>query len=203
LVKPDKDRQAVSPTRRSDMSQTTAPLRDEPLRDEPREFVLSPAGAQNRSPVPAPRRPVGSPEPGTAGAGAWVLAWGEFVLLAFLAIVGAFFASANADPGDYACGIILVLAAIALAFLRLKARFDAASNGGTSGSWASSLLVDDWANLTAVIVVFVILGLIGLFLAAGYEDGGLHNAGIALFVASGAAVFLNLKHVFDNYDRRR
>jgi len=179
------------------MSQITAPLRDEPLRGEPREFVLPPAGARDRSPVPVPRRPVGSPEPGTAGAGTWVLASGEFVLLAFLAILGAFFASANADPGDYACGMILVLAAIALAFLRLKARLD-----GASGGWAGSLLVDDWANLTAVIVVFVILGLIGLFLAAGYEYGGLHNAGIALFVASGAAVFLNLKHVFDNYDRR-
>jgi hypothetical protein len=184
------------------MSQTTAPLRDEPLRDEPREFVLPPAGARDRGPVPMPRRPIGSPEPGTVGAGAWVLACGEFVLLAFLAIVGAFFASANASPGDYACGMILVLAAIALAFLRLKARFDDASNGGTSGGWAGSLLVNDWANLTAVIVVFIILGLIGLFIAAGYEYGGLHNAGIALFVVSGAAVFLNLKHVFDNYDRR-
>ena len=57
-----------------------------------------------------------------AGAGAWIVAWGEFVLLGVLAIVGAFFASANASPGDYACGMILILAAIALAFLRLKAR---------------------------------------------------------------------------------
>jgi hypothetical protein len=31
----------------------------------------------------------------------------------------------------------------------------------------------------------------------------MHNAGIALFVVSGAAVFLNLKHVFDNDERRR
>src|SRR4051812_14786931 len=126
------------------MRQTTDPPKDEPLRGEPREFGLPPPPARapgprpaargpggRRGPVPVPRRPVGSPEPGTAGAGAWVLACGEFVLLAFLAIVGAFFASANADPGDYACGMILVLAAIALAFLRLKARFDAASNGGT------------------------------------------------------------------------
>ena len=39
-------------------------------------------------------------------------------------------------------------------------------------------------------------------LAASYEQGGLHNGGLALFVASGAAVFLNLKHVFDNDERR-
>jgi len=179
------------------MSQSTATR----VRDEPRELVPPFADAPDRNPAPAPR-PVGTPEPGTAGAGAWIIAWGEFVLLGFLAVVGAFFASANANPGDYTCGMILLLAAIALAFLRLKARLDGASDGGASADWASSLLVDDWANLTAAIVVFVILALIGLFLAAGYEYGGLHNAGIALFVVSGAAIFLNLKHVFDNYDRR-
>ena len=119
------------------------------------------------------------------------------MLLGALAVIGAFFASADASPGDYACGMTLILAAVALAFLRLKARFD-----GPSGGWAGSLLVDDWANLTAVIVVFVILGLIGLFVAAAYEYGGLHIAGLALFVASGAAIFLNLKHVFDIHDHR-
>jgi hypothetical protein len=55
--------------------------------------------------------------------------------------------------------------------------------------------------LTAIIVVFVVVALIGLFLAAGFEYGGMHNAGIALFVVSGAAIFLNLKHVFDIHDR--
>jgi hypothetical protein len=178
------------------MSQTTAQLRNEAVRDEPREFVLPPAGAPDRGPVPV-SRPVGVPEPGMAGAGAGILASGEIVLLGFLAILGAFFASANASPGDYACGMILILAAIALAFLRLKARLD-----GAPGDWTSSLLVNDWANLTAVIVVLVLLGLAGLFLAAAYERGGLHNGGLALFIASGAAVFLNLKHVFDNYDHR-
>ena len=34
------------------------------------------------------------------------------------------------------------------------------------------------------------------------HDGGMHNAGVALFVASGIAVFLSLKHVFDNLDRQ-
>jgi len=85
------------------MSQTTAPLRDEPIRDEPLR-------AESRDLVPAPgrglvpaSRPVGSPQPGLAGAGASIIAWGEIVLLGFLAIVGAFFASANAGPGDYGC----------------------------------------------------------------------------------------------------
>lgn len=184
------------------MNQTTAQLRNEPVRSEPREFVLPPAGVPDRGPVRV-SRPVGSPEPGMAGAGAWIIAWGEIVLLGVLAIVGAFFASANASPGDYACGMTLVLAAIALAFLRLKARLDDRANGGRPGDWAGSLLVNDWANLTVITVVFVLLGLAGLFLAASYEQGGLHDGGLALFVASGAAVFLNLKHVFDNDERRR
>lgn len=173
------------------MTQSTAAR----VRDERPEFLLPPVDAPERDRVPMPR-PVGTPEPGTAGAGAWILGWGEFVLLVFLAIVGAFFASADASPGDYACGMILMLAAIALAFLRLKSRLDGVSEG-----WAGSLLVSDWANLTAIIVVFVVVALIGLFLAAGFEYGGMHNAGIALFVVSGAAIFLNLKHVFDIHDR--
>jgi hypothetical protein len=191
-MKPEADRQAISRQHGNEMSQSTAAR----VRDEPREFVLAPGAGPERSIVPAPL-PAGYPEPGAAGAGAWILAGGEFVLLAFLAIVGAFFASANASPGDYACGMILVVAAIALAFLRLKARLD-----GAGGGWAVTLLVSTWANLTAVIVVFVILALIGLFFAAAYEYGGLHNAGLALFIVSGAAIFLNLKHVFDASERR-
>jgi hypothetical protein len=189
------------------MSQTTAPLREKSLRDEPprdealqdapRQFVLPPAGVSDHGPVPAPARPAGTPEPGAAGAGAWILGWAEIVLLGFLALVGAFFASANASPGDYACGVTLAATAVALAFLRVRARLDHASGGGAAGGRAASLLVDNWASLTGVIVVFVILALVGLFLAAGYEYGGLHNAGLALFVVSGAAIFLNLKHVFD------
>jgi hypothetical protein len=187
------------------MSRSTAPRRQEPPPAEPRDFVLMPgeppghpsggAPPPERRAVPAPR-PAGEPEPGMAGAGAGLLAGGEFALLGLLALVGAFFASASASPGDYAAGMILALASIALAFLRLKARLD-----GTAGGWSSALLVDDWANLTLVIIVFVLLGLAGLFLAAAYEYGGLHTAGLALFVASGIAVFLNLKRVFDNYER--
>lgn len=138
-----------------------------------------------------------APEPIVAGVGAWIAAWAELVLLGYLAVIGAFFASDNLSPGDYACGLILSLAAIALAFMRLKSRFD-----DEPVDWASYLLVDDLPNLIAVIAVFTILGLAGLFMAAAVEHGGLHNAGIALFIASGIAVFLNLKRVFDNLDRQ-
>jgi hypothetical protein len=137
------------------------------------------------------------PELAEPGYGAWIAFWGELIILALLAVIGAFFASAEEAPGDYACGLMLSLAAIVLAFMRIKNRFD----GGDPG-WASFLLVDDVGNLVAVVVIFAVLALAGLFVAAGVDHGGLHNAGVALFVASGIAVFLSLKHVFDNLDRR-
>jgi hypothetical protein len=138
---------------------------------------------------------IGPAEPGYSG---WFAFWAELAVLGILAVSGAFFASAEASPGDYACGLVLSLAAIALGFLRLKNRLD----GGAAG-WSGFLLVDDFGNLVAVVVVFAILALGGLFVAAGVDRGGLHDAGVALFVASGIAVFLSLKHVFDNLDRRR
>lgn len=134
-------------------------------------------------------------EPGVC---VWLGFWAQLVVLGFLAVLGAFFASANNAPGDYACGLALSFTALALAFLRLKSRFD-----GGPADWASFLLVDDMPNLVAVIVVFVVLALAGLFVAARFDHGGMHNGGVALFVASGLAVFLSLKRVFDNLDRTR
>jgi hypothetical protein len=129
---------------------------------------------------------------------AWIAFWAQLVVLAVLAVLGAAFASGDAAPGDYTCGLLLSLAATALAFMRLKNRFD-----GAGTDWGSFLLVDDLANLLAVIVVFTVLGLAGLFTAAGFDHGGLHDAGVALFAASGLAVFLSMKHVFDKADRTR
>jgi hypothetical protein len=128
---------------------------------------------------------------------AWIAFWAQLVVLGGLAVLGAFFASKDSAPGDYACGLLLGLAAIVLAFMRLKNRFD-----GDAADWGSFLLVDDMPSLVAVIVIFTILGLAGLFTAAGVEEGGLHDGGVALFVASGLAVFLSLKHFFDTTDRQ-
>ena len=135
--------------------------------------------------------------PGEVGFGTWIGFWAQLVVLGFFAVLGAFFASADRDPGDYACGLLLSLAAIALALMRVKNRFD----GGSAG-WGRFLLVDDTANLVAVIVILTVLGMAGLFGAARFDHGGLHDGGIALFVVSGIGVFLSLKHVFDNIDRR-
>jgi hypothetical protein len=127
----------------------------------------------------------------------WFGFWAEFVVLGLLAIVGAYFASQGGQPGDYAAGLTLSLTAIVLAFFRLKLRLD-----GMPAEWSRSLLVDDVRNLVLAIAVFTAVGLAGLFVAAASE-GSLHSAGVALFVTSGLVVFLSLKNVFDNLDRRR
>jgi hypothetical protein len=129
---------------------------------------------------------------------AWIAFWAQFIVLAAVAILGAFFASEGGEPGDYSCGLWLSFAAIALAFMRLKQHFDA---GRTDGPTFPS--VDDVTNPIAILVVFVILGLAGLFLAADNEADSLHDAGLVLFGASGFTVFLSLKHVFSKLYARR
>jgi hypothetical protein len=128
----------------------------------------------------------------------WVGFWLQFLLLGLCVVIGAFAASGAEEPGDYAAGITLILGAVALAFLRLKLRFDDGEQG-----WANFLLVDNMAGLVAVIVVFIVTGLAGLFLAAAWPHGALHAAGIVLFVASGAIVFLDIKHVFDRMNQNQ
>ena len=127
----------------------------------------------------------------------WFGFWAEFVVLGLIAIIGAYFASQGGRAGDYAAGLTLSLTAIALAFFRLKLRLD-----GGPADWSRSLLVGDMRNLALAIAVFTALGLAGLFIAAGSEEGSLHIAGVALFVTSGLIVFLSLKNVFDTLDRQ-
>jgi hypothetical protein len=125
----------------------------------------------------------------------WLGFWLQFLVLGVLAVVGAFSASGAARPGDYACGMLLSLGAIALGFLRLKQRLD-----GDASGWGSFMLVDDMWNLAVVIPLFALIALAGLFVAHAWENGALHTAGVALFIASGAIIFLDIKHVFDRMD---
>jgi hypothetical protein len=122
----------------------------------------------------------------------WLGFWVQFLILGFLAVIGAFVASEDARPGDYLCGLLLSLAAVALAFLRLKHRLD-----GGALDWRTFLFVDDMKNLALAIPLFVVTGLAGLFVARAWESGAMHDAGLGLFVASGVIIFLDIKHVFD------
>ena len=125
----------------------------------------------------------------------WLGFWLQILVLGVLAIIGAFAASGAERPGDYTCGMVLSLAAIALAFLRLKHRLD-----GNGSGWADLLLVGDMWNLALVIPLFTVIGLAGLFIAHAWEEGAMHSAGIALFIVSGAIIFLDMKHVFDRME---
>jgi hypothetical protein len=125
----------------------------------------------------------------------WLGFWGQFLVLGLLALIGAFVASANERPGDYPCGLLLSLGAIALGFLRLRHQLD----GGAPG-WVAFLLVDDMKGLALVIPLFALIGLAGLFVAHAWETGAMHAAGVALFGVSGVIVFLDIKHVFDRMD---
>lgn len=152
---------------------------------------------ERAQPGPAAPPETDGPEPIGAGVAAWIVAWAELILLGYLALIGALFASEHAAPGDEICGLTLSVAAIALVFLRLKSRFD-----GEAADLHGFLLVDDMANFIAVGIVFAVVGFAGLFVAASVEHGGLHNAGVALFLASVGAIFLSMKNVLDNRYRR-
>lgn len=123
----------------------------------------------------------------------WLGFWVQILVLAVLAVVGAFFASGAERSGEYDCGIVLSLAAVALTFMRIRHRLD-------GSGFLDSLLVGDMWNLALVVPLFTIIGLAGLFIAHAWESGAMHTAGLALFVASGAIIFLDLKHVFDRIE---
>ncbi len=138
-----------------------------------------------------------SREPGSADRAfwSWLGFWLQFLVLGLLALTGAGFAARGGRPGDYTTGMLLFLAALVLAFLRLKRHLDGADPG-----WTSFLFVDDMKNLAVAIPVFTIIGLGGLFVARAWTYGALHAAGIGLFAASAIAIFLDIKRVFDRID---
>src|SRR5258708_16069936 len=96
----------------------------------------------------------------------WLGFWGQFLVLGLLAVIGAFVASADQRPGDYQCGLLLSLAAIALGSLRLKHQLD----GGAPG-WGTFLLVDDMKRLALVLPLFVVIPLAVPFLAHVWQTG--------------------------------
>jgi hypothetical protein len=123
--------------------------------------------------------------------------WGEFAILAILIVIGVWFGGQGAAPGDSTTGLVLSLCAGLLLLLRLKYRLDGASPG-----WGNFMLVDNLTNLILVIVLFALLALVGLFVAAGDPTGSWHDAGVALFVVCGILVLLHIKHVFDAAETR-
>jgi uncharacterized membrane protein len=132
------------------------------------------------------------PEPGERAFWPWLGFWVQLIVLGLFVVIGAFCASESREPGDYASGMLLIVGALALAFLRLKRRFD----GGGPG-WRDFLFVDDMISLAIAIPLFTVIGLAGLFIASAWPDGSLHDAGLGLFVVSGVIIFLDIKTVYD------
>ncbi len=137
------------------------------------------------------------PEPAEHAFCGWLGFWVQFLVLGLLVVIGAFAASQANGPGDYTAGVLLILGALALAFLRLKHRFD----GGGPG-WRDFLFVDDMTSLVVAIPLFAVIGLVGLFIARAWPYGSFHNAGLGLFVVSGVIIFLDIKRVFDRMNSR-
>ena len=123
---------------------------------------------------------------------AWLAFWVQLAVLAFLAIVGLYFAGQADEPGDYTIGLILTAAAIGLAVLRIKMRLD-----GDAGAWGSLLLVDNMPSLVLAIVLFTVLGLAGLIVGGTHRSASVQDGGLALFVVSVLLVFLSMKRFFD------
>jgi hypothetical protein len=123
---------------------------------------------------------------------AWIAFWAQIIVLGFLAILGAFFASEPGEPSAYSGGLWISLAAVALAFMRLKQYFDIRQQDAPPFLFGA-----DMSSLVAVGGLFAALVLTGLLLAANKEIGTAHDAGLILSGASGLAVFLNIKRIFD------
>ncbi|MGH7030620.1 MAG: hypothetical protein ACREE9_17295 [Stellaceae bacterium] len=137
----------------------------------------------------------GEPEPAEQVFWSWLGFWLQFIILALCVAVGAFAASGGELPGDYGCGVALILGALALAFVRLKQSFD-----GVNPAWGRFLLVGNMTSLSVAIPVFAVIGLVGLFIAHDWPEGALHGAGLGLFVVSAIIIFLDIKTVFDRID---
>ena len=74
---------------------------------------------------------------------------------------------------------------------------------GRDTDWADLLLVDNMWNLALMVPLFIVIGLAGLFIAHAWERGAMNAAGVALFIASGVIIFLNIKRVYDRIDAER
>ena len=118
-----------------------------------------------------------------------------YVCLAAAGVLGLFTASDAPDGITYAAGLGLFVLVVVLMALRLKRQFD-----GVGVGFLLPVLVEDTDSLIVAIAVLVLLGLVGLVLAATV-GGSLYGIGLALFVVTTAIIFGELKRYFDRRDR--
>ncbi len=123
----------------------------------------------------------------------WFAPWIIALVLAVTFVVGLWTASVAVDSGTELIGF----AAAAAALLGLVWDVGAALDGRTP-----SILVDTAEALAVLSAILAALAIGGLILAARSDISAARSAGYALFVASIALAFWNVKHYFDRIEAR-
>jgi hypothetical protein len=83
------------------------------------------------------------------------------------------------------------------------------ARGGPNGlsarliRWSCDVVIENENGLWIFIPIMTALALIGLVLAAHYEEGVYHYAGFSLFVVSVLSIFGGLKSYYDAKERRQ
>ena len=126
----------------------------------------------------------------------WFAPWLGGAALVALSLLGLFVASRAEDDTTYAGGFAAAVgAAVALGW-RIRGGFR-----GRRGDAALPVLVDDGEALVVLVAVLVVLGVLGLFLAARGEQPMAIYGGYGLFLAALVMIFWNVKHYFDRLER--
>jgi hypothetical protein len=126
----------------------------------------------------------------------WFAPWLGGAALVALALLGLFVASRAVDEAAYAGGFAAAaIAAVALGW-RIRTGFE-----GRRGGAALPVLVEDGDALVVLVAVLVVLGLLGLFLAARGEEPMAIYGGYGLFAGALVMIFWNMKHYFDRRER--
>ncbi len=120
--------------------------------------------------------------------------WAVALGFALLGLLGLFGAARAGSGGDYFAGLAMFVAAVIVVMALVKQHFDGASEDRLFDVWPGRPR-DNWVVLAGLAV----LGLFGLFLAAG--DPGAYRVGLGLAAASVWFGGYTLKHIYDLRDR--
>jgi hypothetical protein len=118
------------------------------------------------------------------------LRWALFVVVGLIALLAA---SEAEDPIDYACGLGVFAAMVALIFWETKRHFD-----GAPPPTIHDLVIEDMGALMLGLPLLLLLGLAGLFLASDSRGPGGYYGGLGLAVGAVLMAFLSLKASYDS-----
>jgi hypothetical protein len=126
----------------------------------------------------------------------WFAPWLGGAALVAIGLLGLFVASRAEDDGTYIGGFAAAIAALTLVW-RVRAAFA----GENQGVLLPPVAVEESGALILLVVVLVVLGIFGLFLAARGEEPMAIYGGYGLFAGALIMIFWNMKHYFDRLER--